>query len=196
MENDLIYLFYWLILLTEKIKWQSGLLAWTFALYLLFYMKFGKPYRTNIKILFALQQDIDTYFFSVLLHCFEKILKKINFVLYGHFKEGSLNFHFSMASMKLNYRDIFCFWSTFKVYDSNICTKLFIKEQKIINNCLSDTSNCLKSNFWKLKYYVVPREVIANACDGFYIHVSIHLKNYYSFKDMHTITNMGRTSFN
>ena len=91
-------------------------------------MKFRKPYRTNIKILFALQQDIDTYagnliyvarmqvnvrdkpnkfFFSVLLHYFEKNLKKINFVLHGPFREGSLNFNFSMASITLNYGDTF-----------------------------------------------------------------------------------------
>ena len=47
------------------------------------------------------------FFFSVLLHYFEKNLKKINFVLHGPFREGSLNFNFSMASITLNYGDTF-----------------------------------------------------------------------------------------
>ena len=36
-------------------------------------------------------------------------LKKMSFVSDRHFKEGGLNFNFSIASMKLNYGDIFSF---------------------------------------------------------------------------------------
>ena len=36
--------------------------------------------------------------FNVLLDCSEKMLKKMTFVSDAHFKEGSLNFNFSIAS--------------------------------------------------------------------------------------------------
>ena len=80
-------------------------------------------------------------YFSASLHCSEKKkrLKKISFVLDGHFREGSLNFNFFILSIKSNYGNIFSFPNKLKFDDSKICTKLLIKEQKIVNNCPSDT---------------------------------------------------------
>ena len=46
---------------------------------------------------------------SALLHCSERKLKKMSFVSDRHFKEGGLNFKFSIASIKLNHGDIFSF---------------------------------------------------------------------------------------
>ena len=52
-----------------------------------------------------------------------------------NFKEGSLNFNLSIASVKLNYDcDIFSLLNKLKFNKSNIFTKLLIMEQKIINN--------------------------------------------------------------
>ena len=42
----------------------------------------------------------------------------------GHFREGHLNFDFSVASVNLNYGEIFCFPSNLEFDDSNIYTKL------------------------------------------------------------------------
>ena len=55
----------------------------------------------------------------------------MSFVSDGHFKEGSLNFDFFIASIKSNYGDIFSFPNKLKFDDSNICTNLLIREQKI-----------------------------------------------------------------
>ena len=71
----------------------------------------------------------------------------MNFLSDGHFREGSLNFIFFMASMKLNYGGIFPLPSKLKFDDNNICTMLLIMEQKIINDCPSGTLISLKSNF-------------------------------------------------
>ena len=78
-------------------------------------MKFMKPRWTDIKIFLTLQQDVRTYagnliygsrlqvnvgdrlakkIFQCVAAFFWKKLKKINFVLDGHFKEGGLNFKF------------------------------------------------------------------------------------------------------
>ena len=56
-----------------------------------------------------------------------------------------MNFNFSIASRKSNYGDIFFFANKIKFDDSNVCTMLLIREQKIINNCPSDTLVSLKS---------------------------------------------------
>ena len=85
-------------------------------------------------------------FFSALLHCFEKKLKKMSFVSDGNFKEGSPNFNFSIASIKSNYGDIFSFANKLKFDDSNICAKLLIREHKFINNCSSDMSKVIPLN--------------------------------------------------
>ena len=42
----------------------------------------------------------------------------------GHFREGDLNFDFSVASVNLNYGEIFSFPSNLEFDDSNIYTKL------------------------------------------------------------------------
>ena len=47
-----------------------------------------------------------------------------------HFREGSLNFNFSIASINSNYGDIFSSPNKLKFDDSNICKKLLIKEKK------------------------------------------------------------------
>ena len=57
----------------------------------------------------------------------------MSFVSDWHFREGSLNFNFSIASINSNYSNIFPFPNQVKFDDSNICTKLLIREQKIIN---------------------------------------------------------------
>ena len=44
----------------------------------------------------------------------------MSFVLVGHFREGNLNFNFSIASIKSNYGDIFSFPNKLKLDDSNI----------------------------------------------------------------------------
>ena len=116
-------------------------------------MKPCRPCRTDTEILLALQQDVRTYAgnliygvrlqvnvgdrfkksFSALLHCSEKKLKKTSFMSDGHVREGSLNFNVSIMSIKSNSGDIFSFPNKLKFDDSNICTKLLIREQKIIN---------------------------------------------------------------
>ena len=132
-----------------------------------FCVKFMKPCRTDIKIFLALQQDVRRYAdiliygirlkvmweidwlkksFSALVHCF---------VSDGHFREGSLNFNFSIASIKSNYSDIFSFPNKLKFDDSNICTKLWIREQKIINNCPFDTLISLKSYVWMFNFFAL-----------------------------------------
>ena len=55
------------------------------------------------------------------------------------------NFNFSIASIRLKYGDIFSFPNKLKFDDSNICSKLLIREQKIIHNCPCDTLIFLKS---------------------------------------------------
>ena len=78
--------------------------------------------------------------FSALLHFSGKKIKKISFVSDGYFRESNLNFFFFfIASVKSNYGEIFLFPNMLKYDDINICTKLLIREQKIINNCPSDT---------------------------------------------------------
>ena len=120
-----------------------------------------KPHETDIKTLLALQQDVRTYagnlingaslqvnlgdrlakkiFLSALLHCSEKKLKETNFVSDGRFREGSVNFNFSITSINSNYGDIFSLPNKLKFDDSNNCAKLLIREQKVINNCPFDT---------------------------------------------------------
>ena len=62
-------------------------------------------------------------------HCYEKEkLKHMSIVSDGHFREYNLNFNFS------NYGDIFSFLNKLKFDNSNICTNLLIREQKIIHN--------------------------------------------------------------
>ena len=81
-------------------------------------MKFMKPCRTEIKVLLAPQQDICTYagklihgvrlqvnvgdklakkIFQHVPALFLKKLKKLSFVSDEHFREGNLNFDFSIA---------------------------------------------------------------------------------------------------
>ena len=69
----------------------------------------------------------------------------MSFLSDGYFREGSLNFNFSLVSIKSSYGDKFSFPNKIKFDDSNICTKFLIREQKIINNCPSDTLISLKS---------------------------------------------------
>ena len=81
-------------------------------------------------------------------YCFsenKKRIRKISFVSDGHFREGSLKFNFSIASINSDYGDIFSFLNKLKFDDSKICTKLMITEQKIINYFLSGTLFSLKS---------------------------------------------------
>lgn len=47
--------------------------------------------------------------------------------------QGSLNFIFSVTSVNLKYGDIFFFPNKLKFHDSSNCTKLLIREQKIIH---------------------------------------------------------------
>ena len=79
------------------------------------------------------------------MHCSEKKLKYMSFVLDKHFGEVGLNFNFSIASIKSNYGDIFSFPNKLEFDDGNICTKLLIREKKIIHNCPPDTLISLKS---------------------------------------------------
>ena len=93
--------------------------------------------------------------FSALVHYSEKKLTYVSFVANGHFREGSLNFNFSIASIKSNYGDMFSFPNKLKFDDSNICTKLLIREQSIIHNCPSNTLISLKSYVWMFKYFAL-----------------------------------------
>ena len=51
---------------------------------------------------------------------------------------------FSVARIKLNYGEIFFFLNKLKFDDSNICKRLLVREQKIINSCPSDKLISLK----------------------------------------------------
>ena len=82
--------------------------------------------------------------FSALEHFSEKKLKYMSCVSDGNLREGSVNFNFSIASIKLKYGDIFYFPNKLKFDDSNICTKLLIRKQKNIHNCPPDTLISLK----------------------------------------------------
>ena len=94
-------------------------------------------------------------YFSVLLRCSEKNLRKWVSYRVDIFREGSLKFFFSIAS---NYGDIFSFPNKLKFDDNNICLKLLIREQKIINNnCPSNSLICLKSYIWMLKHFALLR---------------------------------------
>ena len=75
----------------------------------------------------------------------KKKLKKLSFLSDRCFGEGSPNFNFSLASINSNYGDIFPSPNKVKFGDNNICTKLFIREQKVINKCPSDTLISFKS---------------------------------------------------
>ena len=69
------------------------------------------------------------------------------------YRTPPLDFNFSAASRKLN---ILPFANKIKFDDSNICIKLLVMEQKIINNCLSDTLiSLLKWNFWVLNSFLL-----------------------------------------
>ena len=82
--------------------------------------------------------------FSALLHCSEKKKKKKT-KTDGHFREGSLNSNFFIASIKSDYGAIFSFPNKLKLDDSNICTKLLIREQKIIKDALMHTNKFVKN---------------------------------------------------
>ena len=56
--------------------------------------------------------------------------------------------------MKLNYGDKFSFPNKLKFDDSNICTKLLIMEEKIIN-CPYNTLISSESYFWMFKYFAL-----------------------------------------
>ena len=138
-----------------------------------------KPCRTDIEICLALQQDVRTHAsnliygvrlqenvgdrptkncFCALLHCSEKIkinLRKWAFCRMDTSFKGCLSFNFSMASIKSSCSDIFSFPNKLKCDDSNICTKILIREQKIVNNCPSDMLISLKSHVWMLKYFAL-----------------------------------------
>ena len=58
---------------------------------------------------------------------------------------------FFMASIKLNYGDIFSFPSKLEFDDSDICMTFLIMEQKIIDNCPSDNVIFFEVKFWMLK---------------------------------------------
>ena len=79
------------------------------------------------------------------MRCCERRLNKMSFVSDGNFREGSLSFSFSIASIKSYYSVTFSFPNKFKFDDSKICAKLLIREQKIINNCPSDMLMPLRS---------------------------------------------------
>ena len=72
----------------------------------------------------------------------------MSFVLTVHFREGSLNFNFSISSTKSNYGDIFSLPNKLKFADSNICTKLLRWEQEITNNCPSDLLQSKSMNWF------------------------------------------------
>ena len=57
--------------------------------------------------------------------------------------------------MKFSYGDVFSFLNKLKFDDRNTCTKLLIMEQKIINNCPSDTLISYNLYFWMLKFFVL-----------------------------------------
>ena len=155
---------------------ENWLLASAFALYIPICMKFMKLCRTDIKILLAFQQDVRTYagnliygvrlqvnvgdklakkIFQCVAALFWKKLKKTSFVSDGHFREWNLNFSFFIASLKSNYGEIYFLPNKLKFDDGNICTKLLIREKKIINNFPSDTLISLKSNVWMLKHFAL-----------------------------------------
>ena len=165
-------------LLLSKTKWQHWILSSAFALYV-----FMKPCQMAIKILLALQQDVRKYAgnliygvrlqvnvmweidwlkisLSALLHCSGK---KKSFMSDGHFRESSLNFNFSIASTKSNYDNISSFLNKLKFDDSDICTKLLIREWKIINNCPSNHGTiirtgvtCKKILLWNSDEFGIP----------------------------------------
>ena len=66
--------------------------------------------------------------FQYIAALFSKKLKKMSFVSDRHFRKGSVNFNFSIASMKSNYGDIFSFPTKLKFDDSSISTKLFVRQ--------------------------------------------------------------------
>ena len=82
--------------------------------------------------------------------CSEKKLKKTSFGSDGHFREDLLNFNFfSVNKVKLS------FPNNLRFNDSNICPKFMISEQKITNNCPSNTLIFLKSYVWMLIFFCV-----------------------------------------
>ena len=52
--------------------------------------------------------------------------------------------------MKLTYGYIFTFPNKLKFDDYSLSAKLLIMEQKMVNDCPSDTLISFKSNFWML----------------------------------------------
>ena len=101
------------------------------------------------RTLASLQQDVRTYtgnliydvrlqlnlkdrlakkIFQYIAALFSKKLKKMSFVSDRHFRKGSVNFNFSIASMKSNYGDIFSLPTKLKFDDSSISTKLFVRQ--------------------------------------------------------------------
>ena len=52
----------------------------------------------------------------------------MSFMSDEYFREASLDFNFSIASIKLNYGDAFSFPNKLKFDDSNICTKVLFRE--------------------------------------------------------------------
>ena len=114
-------------------------------MYLSICLKFKKPCLTDIKILLALEQDVRTCagnltygvrlqvnvgdrlaknVFRCVVALFKKNLKKMRFVQEKHFRKGSPNFNFSIASINSNYGGIFSLPNKLKFDDSNICTNL------------------------------------------------------------------------
>ena len=61
------------------------------------------------------------------------LLKKPKYEFRVGWAQGSLNFIFSITSVNLKYGDIFFFPNKLKFHDSSNCTKLLIREQKIIH---------------------------------------------------------------
>ena len=159
----------------DVIHCQNWLLATAFALYLSIFMKFMKPRRTDIKILFASQQNLRTYTGSLIygvrlqVNVGDRLAKKISQCVAALFWKKNLKkwvssrmdtvetvawiLIFFIVSVKLNYGYIFFFPNKRKFDDSNFCTKFLIMKEKTINNCPSDTLISLKSNFWMLKWF-------------------------------------------
>ena len=128
-------------------------------------MKSVKPCRTDIKILSTLHQEKRTYagnliygarlrvnvgdrlakkIFPCVATLFWKRLNKMCFVSYGHCTEGSMNFNFSIASIKSNYGNLFPPQTSSNFMIVRFAQSCWLREQKI-NNCPSDTLISLKS---------------------------------------------------
>ena len=146
-------------------KWQNWLLASEFPLYLPVCMKFMKPRRMDIKILLVMQKDVRTYagilIYDVRLqvNVRDRLAKKIFQCVAALFSKKQNKTKkrtdtlekvvwiliFFIASIKSDYGAIFSFPNKLKLDDNNICTKLLIREQKIIKGAVMHTNKFFKN---------------------------------------------------